>query len=375
MTDAPSNALATPTAAPARLAWTRPVVRELTGAEARWRRDEILIADLKAQAAEIEAQIAAAMRQSAKEPVMNMSVIRPKKSALVAIDDIDCPTNARPHHADKVSALAKSIRLLGLQSPPTVVEREGRYKLVAGRHRLEALRVIGVDQVPVHIANFDDLEARLWTISENLHRNELSALERAEQIGEWIRLMAERDSAQRASKPEAAEEMRQLDAKPQGGRPEGGVRAAARELRLTEPDARRSVKIDSIAPAAKEAAREAGLDRNQSALLKVASYTDKDQVQAVAEMAKAKSEKAPADRGPVRLPVKPLRSLENLAAGELARWIKLTTPNDRLHVIRVLEDAAAILRGELEGIAVGPRRSLRNATSTAPRPASSRLAV
>ena len=44
---------------------------------------------------------------------------------------------------------------------------------------------------------------------------------------------------------------------------------------------------------------------------------------------------------------KPLRNLENIAAGELARWIKQTTPNDRSHVIRVLEEAAAILRDEL----------------------------
>ena len=46
---------------------------------------------------------------------------------------------------------------------------------------------------------------------------------------------------------------------------------------------------------------------------------------------------------------KPLRNLENIAAGELARWVKQTTPNDRPHVIRVLEEAAAILRDELEG--------------------------
>ena len=46
-----------------------------------------------------------------------------------------------------------------------------------------------------------------------------------------------------------------------------------------------------------------------------------------------------------------LRNLENIAAGELARWIKQTTPNDRPHVISVLEEAAAILRDELiEGI-------------------------
>ena len=45
---------------------------------------------------------------------------------------------------------------------------------------------------------------------------------------------------------------------------------------------------------------------------------------------------------------KPLRNLENIAAGELARWIKITTPNDRPHVIRMMEEAAAILRHELE---------------------------
>ena len=47
---------------------------------------------------------------------------------------------------------------------------------------------------------------------------------------------------------------------------------------------------------------------------------------------------------------RPLRDLTNISAGEFARWIKITTPNDRPHVIRVLEQAAALLRDELEGI-------------------------
>jgi hypothetical protein len=34
----------------------------------------------------------------------------------------------------------------------------------------------------------------------------------------------------------------------------------------------------------------------------------------------------------------------------LARWVKITTPNDRPHVIRVLEEAAALLRLELERV-------------------------
>ena len=53
---------------------------------------------------------------------------------------------------------------------------------------------------------------------------------------------------------------------------------------------------------------------------------------------------APAD-------ARPLRSLENISAGEFARWIKITTPNDRPHAIRVLERAAAILRAELHELA------------------------
>jgi hypothetical protein len=44
---------------------------------------------------------------------------------------------------------------------------------------------------------------------------------------------------------------------------------------------------------------------------------------------------------------RPLRNLENISGGELARWIKLTTPRDRRHVIRVLETAASLLRSEI----------------------------
>ena len=40
----------------------------------------------------------------------------------------------------------------------------------------------------------------------------------------------------------------------------------------------------------------------------------------------------------------PLRNLENISAGEFARWIKITTPDNRTRIIRLLEMAAAILR-------------------------------
>jgi hypothetical protein len=88
------------------------------------------------------------------------------------------------------------------------------------------------------------------------------------------------------------------------------------------------------------------LDSNRTVLLKVASYADEDQVEAVADIAKARAEKAQASGS---LPVKSLRNLENLAAGELARWIKLTTPNDRTRVIRMLRECAANPAGMAKG--------------------------
>jgi hypothetical protein len=68
-------------------------------------------------------------------------------------------------------------------------------------------------------------------------------------------------------------------------------------------------------------------------------------VETVADIARARAEKAQALAA---LPVKPLRNLEYLAAGELARWIKLTTPNDRTRVIRMLRQCAALLEDELQ---------------------------
>jgi hypothetical protein len=158
------------------------------------------------------------------------------KGALVPIAQIDFPANARPAHADKVGELVKSIRLLGLQSMPTVIERNGRYMLVAGRHRVEAMRVVGKDPIPVRVADFDDVEARLWAISENLHRTELTALERAEQITEFARLTKERLEAQEQAPVDQVGQktpqgvLAQVAPKPQGGRPEGGDRLVARKL-------------------------------------------------------------------------------------------------------------------------------------------------
>lgn len=62
---------------------------------------------------------------------------------------------------------------------------------------------------------------------------------------------------------------RQPDAKKRG-RPEGGIRKAARDLGLPEVEVRRALKVASLSPEAQDKARKTGLDNNRSALLAAA---------------------------------------------------------------------------------------------------------
>ncbi len=76
-----------------------------------------------------------------------------------------------------------------------------------------------------------------------------------------------------------AEEHKPADIRPVsvGGRGnEGGVRAASRGLGLKRTNVQQAIKIASISSEAKDAARKAGLDNNQSALLKVADENSKN---------------------------------------------------------------------------------------------------
>jgi ParB family chromosome partitioning protein len=265
-----------------------------------------------------------------------------KRSALVNIDQIDFPANARPTHADKVSELVTSVRLIGLQSLPTVVERNGRYTLVAGRHRIEALRVIGKEQVPVRIVDFNEIEARLWTISENLHRNELNALDRAEQVAEFLRLSKEaRHIAPASAAAQTVTPQPAQVAQPDRRDEQRGDSLAAREHGITRDEVRRARTIAALPDDVKARARSLGLDGNQSALIAVAKAPTKEAQITTLEQRAVRTVAPIVSRPPS------LRNLENIAAGELAKWIKETTPNDRLHVIDVLERAAAILRDEM----------------------------
>ncbi len=176
-------------------------------------------------------------------------------------DDIEVSEARRSVDPERVTSLAASMQAIGLQTPISVwvTDDNQHVHLVAGRHRLEAAKLLGWEQISCFVVKLDERQRRMWELSENLHRAELTVLERSESIAEWIRLSEE------------VSILRQIGAKP--GRPEGGRRAAVREIGIPETSARRAEAVSSLLPEAKKEAKALGLDDNQTALLKAASKT------------------------------------------------------------------------------------------------------
>ena len=297
--------------------------------------------------------------------------VRPAKHVFIPIDEIDLSHTIRPYNAAVVSELAQSIRAIGLQTPLTCIVRHGQHVLVSGRNRLEALRIIGCEEAPVRIVDFDDVDAQLWQLSENLHRAELTKLEYDKQIVRYAELLKAKQAGETAAQeseiglvPEG-DKVRQVGAVSDGegisrqvgakvGRPESGNKLVARELNIPEQTVRRAYQTASLSPEAQEAAVDVGLDDNRSALLEAAkANSPKAQaaiIRGIAERKILAAEPSTSEIGAApQQTAKPLRDLVGISGGELARWVKITTPNDRPHVIRVLETAASILRDELEG--------------------------
>lgn len=185
------------------------------------------------------------------------------------VENITVPAHrARGLNIEAVDRLAESIKRIGLQTPITVRydDTTGDVILVAGLHRLEAARRLGWDTIPAIYTDGTPDEARMWEIAENLHRADLSQLERDEHVAEWITL------AEKAAQ----------HAPVSGGRGnEGGINKAARELGVDRTDAQRAVKVARLAPDAKDAARATGLADNRRALLTAAKLPSEQQAEAL----------------------------------------------------------------------------------------------
>lgn len=183
----------------------------------------------------------------------------------------------RPVDEDAVVKLMESIRQIGLQTPITLREvpydeDSAELHLVTGRHRLEAAKRLGWETIPaISHTDWDEIDAELWEISENLHRAELTALQRSEQVHRYAELV--RTKAAQVAHPEPRYQKR-------------GDSEAARQLGIDRDQIRRSSKIATLTPEAKAVAQETGLDDNQSVLLEASKRAPEDQATYLRERGK-----------------------------------------------------------------------------------------
>ncbi|MAB83030.1 MAG: chromosome partitioning protein ParB [Phycisphaerae bacterium] len=78
-------------------------------------------------------------------------------------------------------SLADSIRTAGVMQPIVVrTVAGGGYELIAGERRLRAAEIVGLDRIPAVVQDVDDRTAAEWAIIENVQREDLNPMERAE---------------------------------------------------------------------------------------------------------------------------------------------------------------------------------------------------
>lgn len=212
--------------------------------------------------------------------------------------DIHVPANRlRPVDDEAVAALVESIDKVGLRNPITVrpdPTTKGKYDLITGAHRLAAFAAKKYVSIPAFIRDVSDDRAELEEITENLHRKDLTELERSEQLARWIELTnsaPEEDfMGDGEPKVEAKGNRSAKATSVKGGRGKtGGINQAARVLPgVTRSGAQRAVKVAKLDPEAKKAAKEAGLADNQQALLKAAKAPKGKQAEVIKDIAAKK---------------------------------------------------------------------------------------
>lgn len=97
----------------------------------------------------------------------------------IPVDEIQVREGRRELDTTHVQELADSIRELGLLNPVTV-DKENY--LIAGLHRLEAVKLLEWSEVECTVSSLEGLQAELAEIDENFVRNDLSTIEYGEML-------------------------------------------------------------------------------------------------------------------------------------------------------------------------------------------------
>jgi len=203
----------------------------------------------------------------------------------VRIADITVPEGRRQLRG--IDELVESIRTVGLLNPITLTEDK---RLVAGYHRLEACKRLGWSEIDATILTANDLDTELAMIDENLIRNELTELERAEalarrkEIYEAKHPKAKYDSSERMKAVRHGETVSSCQ-------PSFATDTAAR-TGLTPRTIQQDVQIATrIAPEVRDAIRDTPLADSKRDLLDLARMEPEQQRQVAEKLLRGEASK------------------------------------------------------------------------------------
>ncbi len=83
---------------------------------------------------------------------------------------------------ESLQELAESIKIHGVIQPILVTEKEGFFEIVAGERRWRAAKIAGLEEIPAIIREDNEKKNREIALVENVQREDLNPIEKAEGI-------------------------------------------------------------------------------------------------------------------------------------------------------------------------------------------------
>jgi ParB-like chromosome segregation protein Spo0J len=241
-----------------------------------------------------------------------MSIRSENKIAPAHIFGINIPPDHRELDLVAVENIKRSIKRFGLLHPLICCydPHTGELVLIDGHHRLQALKELHaegllpnamVDIIIDEKAN--QREARIKSLSANLHRADLTVMQRAEAIDELLKhagieTITASDEAADNDDGDNSGQVAQKEVK-RRGRKQSPKSRAIKKVGIERREAGRAEEVAGLSEKAKKRSAELGLDDNQKALLAAAKFdTPEQQVASLEATAEAK-EAGPKTRRPV----------------------------------------------------------------------------
>lgn len=82
--------------------------------------------------------------------------------------------------------LAESIKEKGILQPILVRPKNGKFEIIAGERRYQAVKLLGFSKIPAIVLEIDDQEAYEISLIENLQREDLNPIEKAKAFQNYL---------------------------------------------------------------------------------------------------------------------------------------------------------------------------------------------